>query len=122
MTFEETLKIHLQAVENRDFDALVSTLPEEGGETVLILPQGSFDKSRDNFVASHKEWFADPGWKQEFEVINIIETPEMAVATIKYVYTEGNGDVWNAFLGLVFQRINEQWVLVHDQNTRIEAE
>lgn len=122
MTFEETLKIHLQAIENRDFETLVSTMPEEGGETVLILPHGSINKSRDNFVDAHKEWFADPSWKQECEIINTIETSEMGVATIKYVYTQGDGNKWKALLGLVFQKVGERWALVHDQNTRIEEE
>jgi hypothetical protein len=122
MTFEETLKIHLQAVEDRDFDTLLSTLPEKGGEIVLILPRGSIDKSRDNFVSGHKEWFDDKSWKQEFEVINTIETAEMAVATVKYVYTEENGDSWKALLGLVFQKIDDRWVLVHDQNTPIKVD
>ena len=122
MTFQETLKIHLQAVEDRDFDTLLSTLPEQGGQTVLILPHGSIDTSRDNFAAGHKEWFADKSWQQKFEVINTIESAEMAVATIRYVYTEGNGESWNALLGLVFQKIDDRWVLVHDQNTRIQAD
>ena len=121
-SFEETLKVHLQAVEDRDFDTLLSTLPEEGGETVLILPRGSIDKSRDNFVSGHKDWFADKSWKQKFEIINTITTAEMAVATVKYVYTEGTGEVWNALLGLVFQKIDDRWVLVHDQNTRIQPD
>ena len=121
-TFEKTLKTHLQAVEDRDFDTLISTLPEQGGEIVLILPNGSIDKSRDNFIAGHKEWFAGKSWKQKFEVINTIETAEMAVATIKYIYIEGNGETWNALLGLVFQKVDDHWVLVHDQNTRIQTD
>lgn len=120
MTFEETVKVHLKAVENRDFETLVSTMPAEGGETVLILPHGSINRSRDHFVEGHKSWFADQSWKQECEIINLIESAEMGVATVKYSYTEGDNEPWQALLGLVFQKIDGRWVLVHDQNTLIK--
>lgn len=122
MTFKETLKLHLQSVENRDLETLVSTMPAKGGETVLILPNGSMNTSRDHFVEGHRDWFADKSWTQTFEILNTIETAEMAVATVRYVYKEGDKNPLNALLGLVFQKIDDKWVLVHDQNTRIETD
>lgn len=120
MTFKETLNIHLESIKNRDIDTLITTLPEEGKETVLILPNGSIEKSRDKFVEGHIEWFADNSWKQECEVINIIESSEMAIATIKYLYTQENEDSFTCLLGLAFKKIKSKWVLVHDQNTIVK--
>lgn len=122
MTFIETLNTHLKAVKERDLETLVSTMPPEGGETVLILPHGSINKSRDHFVSGHKEWFADQSWNQEFEIVNTIETAEMGVATVRYTYIEEGQSPWNALLGLVFQKMNNRWVLVHDQNTVIKTD
>ncbi len=121
MTFKETLNTYLKALEGRDIETLIKILPAERGETVLILPNGSIDKSRDNFVAGHIEWFADKKWKQTCEVINTIETAEMSIATVLYEYSDGKGESMDALLGLVFQKIDHSWILVHDQNTPIKV-
>ena len=121
MTFKETLKIHLESIKNRNLETLITTLPDEGQETVLILPNGSIEKSRDKFVEGHMEWFADDSWNQECEVINTIESSEMAIATIKYLYTQSNEEPFTCLLGLAFQKIQSKWVLVHDQNTIIKT-
>lgn len=119
MTFKETLAAHIAAVENRDLEALIATLPEEGGETVLIMPHGAMDSSRDSFVEGHREWFKDNSWTWKCEVLKTIETSEMAMALTKYVYTGEDNVSSTTLLSLVFQKIKDRWVLVHDQNTVI---
>ena len=120
-TFKEALKTYLKALEGRDIDTLLKFLPAEGGEVVLILPDGSMDKSRDKFVEGHIEWFKDDKWTQTGRVINTIESGEMAVATVKYVYDDGSGEVMDALLGMVFRKTDSGWLLVHDQNTPVKA-
>lgn len=119
MTFKETLELHLEAVRNRDIDTLITTLPKEGEETILILPNGSMDRSRDSFVEGHIEWFSDKSWRQDIEILNIIESKEMGLATVKYDYVVDEKVLSTALLTLVFKLVDNNWVLVHDQNTPI---
>lgn len=121
MTFKETFNLHLESLKNRDLETLISTLPKEGEETILILPDGNLNRSRDSFVEGHKEWFKDDTWRQDFEIINIIESSEMGLALVKYDYLVNNKRLSTNFLSLVFKNIDGRWVLVHDQNTTIEG-
>lgn len=120
MTFKETLDKHIKSIENKDIESLIQTMPESGEDTILIMPDGNIDKSRDNFVNGHREWFKSDNWSWKGEVQNIIESNEMAVATLKYTYKQDGDKGSETLLGLVFKKINEKWVLVHDQNTPIK--
>lgn len=121
MNFRETVEFQIKAIKNRDIDALIKTLPAEGEETILILPNGNMNKSRDHFVEGHIKWFQKDSWDQNFEILNIIESAEMGIATLRYDYLNNGVKAFESLLSLVFKKVNDNWVLVHDQNTMIEA-
>lgn len=118
MKFKETVIKHFDSVCNRDLETLITTLPNSG-ELFLIFPNGKYDTSVDNFIELHREWFKDTNWELNYEIINTIESSDMGVATIKYTYKDQDGEN-KTILNLVFQKREEGWVLVHDQNTPIK--
>lgn len=117
MTFKETLEKHLKAIEEKDIESLKETLPL-GEELVLITPTGGVISSCNEFVDGHVPWFEDDSWNMTFETVNIIESSEMGIATVKYRYVDKENDSYT-ILSLAFKFIDGRWLLVHDQNTPI---
>jgi hypothetical protein len=72
-------------------------------------------------VDFHRQWFNDPNWIMEPEVVKIMEGDQQATALIRYEYRDRlEGRPRSAWLLLVFQLENGTWRLIHDQNTRID--
>lgn len=123
MTFRETLDAHLQAIKNRDLQALAATLPAR--ELILIMSDGKLVRSVSEFLELHGGWFASPTWSLGTEIVHLLETPGAGVAVIRLDYrdTPGGGKPIQerSMLTLVFARQNDKWVMVHDQNTPLRA-
>ncbi len=120
MTFQKTVDVHLKAIQNRDMDAFLETVTAEE-KISLILPNGAFIHQRKAFVEFMRDWFSDPDWKMETELLRTVETPGMAFVLLFVTYNDldQNGEPYTLtyYLNLVFAKENEKWVLVHDQNT-----
>ena len=117
MTFEETLKMQLSTIRNHDLELFKTTL-HENKEIVCIEPNGLYFKSYNGFIENHVSWFNDASWSIDFEILNLCEANDFAIATTKFRLTEKDG-VYNMILSLAFQKIEGKWGLIYDQNTPI---
>jgi ketosteroid isomerase-like protein len=121
MTFRETLDKHLQAIQNRDLDALVSTLPAD--QLVLVMSDGKDARTVREFVDAHRGWFAMPDWELRTEPLQTFETADVGVAVLRLDYSDLRPDHSRfheySVLTLIFARQGDRWVMVHDQNTPI---
>ena len=64
----KTLERHLNAVSNKDIQTLGSTLHPDG-KMMLILPGSETTYTVDEFLSFHTEWFADPTWTFDTQVL-----------------------------------------------------
>ncbi|WP_375200925.1 YybH family protein [Hyphococcus sp.] len=117
--FRAALDAHLAAIEGKDFEAYKPTVT--GGDDLhLIFPDGSVIETTEAVFDFHREWFADPNWVMEPEIVKVMEGEDMAAALLKYDYRDTpEGDPRGSWLVLVFKLEAGEWRLVHDQNTRI---
>ncbi|HEY0661827.1 MAG TPA: nuclear transport factor 2 family protein [Lysobacter sp.] len=122
-TLRSTLDAHLAAINARDLDALLATVTS-GEQLTLILPNGKVLETREQYRQLPADWFAESGWRMQFEVQQLREYGDVGVALVKYQSQARQADGSyttrrEALLSLVFTRENGQWRLVYDQNTVI---
>lgn len=124
MSFETTLRTHLDAIQRRDLPAFVATLTS-APELTLILPNGALISGRDEVISFNAEWFADPDWRLSYETVRTLEAGAMAFALLLVTYDDldASGQPYQIhyYLQLVFRQEDGAWRLVHDQNTSIPA-
>jgi ketosteroid isomerase-like protein len=115
--FQETLTAHVNAVRNRDLDALIKTITA-GDNLTLIFPNGKTTHTRQAYIDFHREWFAEQGWTMQMEPVSVQSSDELRVALMRTTYTDASGSR-QGLLALTFAREQGQWRLVFDQNTRL---
>lgn len=119
MDFKSTLALHLDAMKGKDLDKFISTVNLE--DVVVIMPNGNLIKEKDKFVDLHTNWFADNDWDLDYEILNTVESSELAYALAAIDYkdcdAEGNTINMHYYLNLIFSKQDEKWLLTHDQNT-----
>lgn len=124
MDFEETLNLHLDAIQKRNLGALMRTLPENG-DLILIMPNGRMMRTVTEYINFHRDWFDDQDWSVETELIAKKQTNDMGFATLNVEYKDVDADgkpiMMLLLLNLIFEKRDDQWVLVHDQNTPVNA-
>lgn len=122
MDFNETLEQHLDAIQQRNLGALMETLPENG-DLILIMPNGRMMRTVTEYINFHKEWFDDQDWSVSTELVAKNQVDDMGYATLNLEYKDvdpdGNPIMMLLILNLIFEKRDDQWVLVHDQNTPI---
>lgn len=125
LTFQQALQRHLTAVQERDLATFRETIASDGS-LALILPNGAYLDEYQEIIEMHQEWFADPEWRMSVELVNQRETPVMASALCLVTYDDvdeaGAAVQFQYFLNLIFAKQGNQWLLVHDQNTIIDAQ
>jgi ketosteroid isomerase-like protein len=123
MTFRETLDAHLRAIQGRDLDALIATLPPES--LMLVMSDGTVARTTAEFVEAHRGWFAAPSWTIDFEEVHAVEADDLAVATFHLHYRNAPAGAppihERSVLTLAFARRGDRWVMVLDQNTPIRS-
>ncbi len=122
--FECSYKKHIKSIETKDYATFESTLTK-GDKLVLILPNGKYIDDSVEYRNMIKEWFSDEGWTFKTKIIRVEETSEMGYVLlhVKYSEKERAGKPYQAqqYLSLVFKKENNEWLLVHDQNTTIPS-
>ena len=119
---QATIQDHLDAIQNRDLDALLETVTT-GERLTLIFPDGTLYETRAEYVAFHQEWFADEGWTMTFEPVRTVESPGLATVLVRTTYEDdGPASRRYGYLALTFADGGDGWRLVMDQNTRIVPE
>ncbi len=121
-SFKEDLKIHLQAIQNRNFADLEPTV---GDNVSMIGPDGTKMDSKEQFLEFHKNWFKLKNWEWKGNILKTESSDSLGYALVQYKYTQNDSlgkSIYesNAYLILVFRNSKAGWQLVHDQNTRIE--
>ncbi len=119
IAFDAILEKHFDAIEQRNLNQLLGTVSKN--EIILILPSGKYSSTFEKYKEINQAWFEDPSWKIDFTILNKIlgEDIAIALAEIEYINQESNETELNYFLNLTFQKINNEWKLVYDQNTVI---
>jgi uncharacterized protein (TIGR02246 family) len=117
MTFRDTLGRHLRAIQDRDLQALADTVAPE--RLVLITADGKLARSTREFLEAHRGWFATAGWTLDAKELEVLETPELAVALLELDYREPPSTRSRSYLTLVFRNHDGRWLMVQDQNTPI---
>lgn len=119
MDLNNTLKLHLESMMNKNYDDFMTTISNDN--ISLIMPNGNLLTDIDGFKELHKEWFKDNDWSIDYRVIKVDETNDMgyAVVDIKYKDIDENSKPFEMsyYLNLVFKKVEDKWLLVHDQNT-----
>lgn len=117
MTFRETLRLHLQAIQDRDLGALAATVAPDG--LVLIMADGKLARRTDEFLEAHRGWFAMKDWSLQAREVQVFESPALAVALLELDYREPPQTHSRSYLTLVFENRAGRWLMVQDQNTPI---
>lgn len=123
MDFQQTLTRHLDAMQSHNLSAFVDTLAQDGS-LILIFPNGRLMNNYDAIVDFHEDWFDDPDWNIEFEIIETQAEERMGWALLQVSYDDLDEDDQpyhlDYYLHLIFRKYGERWQLVYDQNTLME--
>jgi ketosteroid isomerase-like protein len=122
--FGDALRVHLDAVTSRDLVALEPTLSRTD-ELILIFPNGSLTRTKAEYLAFHREWFAETSWRMEFtpEWTRVSGRTAQALLRTRYRDTAADGSAIDnrGLLLMTFELQDDAWRLVTDQNTRVPA-
>ena len=120
--FDDALRLHIEAVRSRDLAALEPTLTR-GDELILIFPNGSITRSKAEYLAFHREWFAETSWTMTFttEWTRVSGETAQALLSTRYRDTTADGAAIDnrGLLLMTFELQDGAWRLVTDQNTRV---
>ena len=117
MSFRETLKRHLEAIQGRNLDELAATVAPDS--LVLIMADGKLVRSAQEFLDAHRGWFAMQNWTLRTEEVELFESEDLGVAVLRLDYREPPSVHGESLLTLVFQRRDGKWLMVQDQNTPV---
>ena len=89
----------------------------------MILPNGKYSKSLNNYKKINSDWFADQNWNIEYTIIDKTINRETAIVLTKITYFDKDEDgkdySFQYYLTLVFELNKNEWELAFDQNTII---
>jgi uncharacterized protein (TIGR02246 family) len=120
--FIEAVQRHLTAVGERDLKGYLDTVHED---VSLVLPNGKLIAGRDAVGEFHRAWFDDPDWSWELTALRSASAGDTGVTLHDVVYhdldAEGRPYEMRYLLSLTFARVDDVWLLLHDQNTPYAA-
>jgi ketosteroid isomerase-like protein len=122
LTIADTFDIYIHSIQNRDLEALMSTVTD-GSEMVFLTTSGRLIGTVEGYRQFHIEWFAETGWRIEFEKLKAHEGSDYGYVLTKYHY-EGNDEEGrryqsDSFFTLIFHKEGGMWKVVQDQITPI---
>lgn len=121
--FVATLEKHLNAVTNRDIETLESTMSPEG-KMQLIMPGMKIINSAQNFIKYHDEWFQDPDWTFETEILNYEVGDPFGLATTQIIYREPEREGKPYFNRMIvtygLEKIDGKWYIISDHASSVE--
>ena len=118
--FDEALACFLDSITNRKLDVYKSFITK-GDVLYTIVQNGYAFKTPQELIAMHEEWFKDLNWIWEGTAVNKAVGEDMAFALIKYEYRAKKEDTpFSTWLTYVFRLEDNEWRIVHDQNTALD--
>ena len=121
--FNEILKVHLNAVSEKNIEKLITTLPPDSN-FLFILPNSSPTISSKDFIEFHTEWFKDTSWTFETKIIatNIEEKMGIALVEVLYKEPERNGKPYfnKMSVSYALKKILGKWYVIKDHASSIE--
>lgn len=116
----EAVRRHIESIAGRDIEAFRAHLTNS--ETLYTIVQdGHAFTTRDELVAIHEQWFKDPDWTWEGELVHQVVGSDVAMALIKYQYrARPTVEAFSTWLVYVFRLEGGEWRIVHDQNTAVD--
>lgn len=119
-TFKTALLNHIEAINNRDLQKFAEYL-DPSRETVLILPNGHKIEGYNDILNFHNEWFSDKDWKMECHIINLLPDEKFSYSLLDVIYYDVDEDgkqySLSYYLSLLFEKVDDRWILIRDQNT-----
>jgi len=123
IAFNNILKKHLNAVSQRDFEALKSTLPDSGAMH-LILPNGKMFTKVSEFLALHEEWFKDKSWTMDTKILYTDHSNDYGIALVEAMNREPerNGKPYfhKMLISYTLKKQNGKWMVIADHASTIE--
>jgi len=118
--FDAALQSHFEAIAKRDLQAFKSHLTRSDTLYTIVQNGHAFTTPVET-IAIHEQWFKDPNWIWEGSVVHKVVGEDMAMALVKYHYRATADDVpVSSWLTYVFQLQDNQWRILHDQNTALD--
>lgn len=115
--FDAALLRHFSAISKRDIEAFKSHLTQDKTLYTIVQNGHAFTTPSES-IQIHEEWFKDPDWIWEGEIVHKVVGEDMAMALVKYQYrAKANDTPVTTWLTYVFQLQEGHWRIVHDQNT-----
>ena len=118
--FKHALDLHLQSITDRDISTFSEFL-HPAQNSIIILPNGHMIEGYEDIINFHKGWFKDLDWRMDVKIIDTFTTQSIGYALLDIIYhdLDENGKPYELkyFLSLLFNRIDDKWILVRDQNT-----
>ena len=120
--FDKALQEFLDAISNRNIEVYKKYITKTD-ELYTIVQNGHAFKTSQELIAIHEEWFKDQNWIWEGAVVRKVVGVDMAFALIKYDYRAKKEDTpFSTWLTYVFQLEDNEWRIIHDQNTALDFE
>lgn len=122
LTIKETFDLYLKSIDNRDVDALMSTVTT-GKDFVFLTTGGTLIDSVEGYRKFHVDWFSEENWEMPVEVLNIHEGTDYGYVLAKFFFkaTMPDGKPYEniSYFTLIFHREDDMWKVIHDQITYI---
>lgn len=120
MLFADAVQSYFSSLDKRELPG-IGAMFDDDAQTAVILPGGALVVGYPAIMDLHKEWFSDPDWSMEHEVISMREMGALGLVLAKVCYHDLNehGEPYTIsyYLHLTFCCRDGQWKVVHDQNT-----
>lgn len=116
-TFDDAIYQQLTALDERDLEAYMSTVPAHQDQLV-ILPDGNIWTTRNEIEQGHQEWFKDTSWVFNRELIrkDVRKSWGLAVYRVSVDRPDSPGKPF--LLSMMYAPEDDGcWYLQHDQNT-----
>ncbi len=76
------------------------------------------------FIENHRSWFESEAGYFKYTILDIHSTGELGVGTLraefKHEDNHQNAIHFDLYISCMFKRLENQWILIHDQNTLLK--
>jgi len=116
----DTLEKHFQAISRRDIDEFQSHLTKSE-RLYTIVQNGYAFTTPSETLEILRQWFQDPNWIWEGEVVHSLVGQDVGMALVKYSYrTKPDEAPVVSWLTYVLALEEGEWKIVHDHSTALD--